>query len=489
MTEMVDSKERKHSTVKAAMRRVWLWIVLGGLVAGCVSFHSPYEWERNPICSAGSPEGKAGYRRCYEGYLSIKRPEDLLWNYETGTMAMYAGLFDESTARFDAAEELIRRYDEEVTGARVLAAVGSVLTSDTALDYRPRIYEKILVNTFKAVDFMAAGNLSYARVEVNRALVRQERARYFFKEEIEKEKRQIAAAGNDTIAVEGNVSYGRTVGEENVDRVMRSIERDYSHIFDFRPYADFVNPFATYLSALFLYNDGDYRRAFDLFRETYGMISGIEPGEEWAKRDLALAYRASRSVEPPAERYVWVLFFNGLGPVKKEFSIQVPVFLLGGDVLYTGIALPILEFRESACDALIVSNGTESVRTERVASMDRIVQNEFKKRFRSVLVRAIARAALQTAAQKKLGKELGEWGSIAGALYQMTMNRADLRIWRSLPKEFQVARVRAGGTLTLIHENRVLYRTKTDPGKNRLLFVRIAAEGDEPVVFEATFRE
>jgi len=74
--------------------------------------------------------------------------------------------------------------------------------------------------------------------------------------------------------------------------------------------------------------------------------------------------------------------------------------------------------------------------------MDKVIQTEFNKQFPFILSRAIISTAMKTVSQYYAQKELGDLGGFAVALYQIATTSADTRIWNTLPKEFQVAKIK-----------------------------------------------
>ena len=80
---------------------------------------------------------------------------------------------------------------------------------------------------------------------------------------------------------------------------------------------------------------GENSRAGDLFKESAGMV----PDNDYIKKDLLLADDVIAG-KAKLENQCWVIFENGLGPVKEEIRIDLPLFLATNRVYYTGIALP-----------------------------------------------------------------------------------------------------------------------------------------------------
>jgi len=136
---------------------------------------------------------------------------------------------------------------------------------------------------------------------------------------------------------------------------------------------------------------------------------------------------------------VWTIFENGLGPVKDEVRIDIPLLLK--QVKYVGIALPKLHFRDAAYPALEIRNGSDVLgTTEELFNMDAVVAKEFQIELPQAVTRAVLSVLIKTAMQYEAEQAGGQLGSILGAVYTAATTGADTRIWTSLPKNFQVAR-------------------------------------------------
>ena len=83
--------------------------------------------------------------------------------------------------------------------------------------------------------------------------------------------------------------------------------------------------------------------------------------------------------------------------------------------------------------------------------MERVIQTEFNKDFKGILIRAIASAVVKAAAQASLrdNENYGIWAAASYGGLQRATTAADVRIWSTLPKDFQIARC-------AIPENRTL---------------------------------
>lgn len=102
-------------------------------------------------------------------------------------IARNCGDFNKSNVFFDAVEESYK-YDVDLENVSPKATkfVGTTLLNDTIVDYDGSLYERIMVNIYKALNYMEEDDYENARVEFNRALMRQDKAKEYFAKEIEK---------------------------------------------------------------------------------------------------------------------------------------------------------------------------------------------------------------------------------------------------------------------------------------------------------------
>lgn len=354
--------------------------------------------------------------------------DELLWTLQSASVERLKQDHQRSTELFDRSEEMLNYYDHqnETADSAVAAAV-----NDNVIPYTGEEYDGIMVNTYKGLDFMALGKDDLARVEFNRALDRQRRAKELFIEEINKLKEEIAKQDSKSGAnsIENNVQN---------PQVAQQVNQAYPALSEFKAYPDFVNPFTTYIAGVYFNLAGDPSKAIDLLKESAGMV----PENTYIAEDLAETDKfLTGSVQ--LKDTVWVIFENGLGPVKEEFRIDLPLFLVTSGVKYVGIALPRLTRGQEAYPYLIARAGGQGYQTQIVADMERVIQTEFSKDFKAILTRAIISTVGKAVAQYALQQQGGDAAtlmSVAMAAYSFTTTAADVRIWTTLPKNFQVAR-------------------------------------------------
>ncbi len=351
--------------------------------------------------------------------------EDLLWTLQVGSLGRWQSNYTASTQAFDTCEDILKHFDSENSGLG--HTIGSVAVNDNIVPYTGQIYDGVMVNTYKALNFMYEGRFDLARVEFNRALDRQRRAKESFNKEIQKLQNEVEQDKSGAMAKKSL---------DNPD-LKSSLAEAYPSLYDFSVYPDFVNPFATYMAGVFFTVEGDYNKAVDLLKESSGMLGD----NTYVLADFGAVEHALES-GTAVPSTVWVVFENGLGPVKEEVRIDLPLFIATDNVRYFGIALPKLVKRFEAMPYLEVTAADIGYRTQIVADMDAVVQTEFNKDFQGILTRAIISASAKAVAQYSLQKNEDSSGAaIIMALYSFATTAADVRIWTTLPKNIQVAQV------------------------------------------------
>jgi hypothetical protein len=402
--------------------------------------------------------------------------EDLLWAMQLGSVQRVKKNYQDSTLWFDRCEEMMKTFDPQ---NRQTDVIGTTLVNDNIIPYRGWTYDGVMVNTYKALNFMALGKNDDARIEFNRAMERQTRAKEKFSEEIQKEKDKL-----DKANAEKTVDYSKTT--ENPD-VQTKIKEAYPGLSEFEAYPDFVNPFSTYLAGVFFTVIGDTSKARDLLKETAGML----PNNPYVKSDFEAA-DSGKGIEPT----VWVFFENGVGPTKEEFRVDLPLFLFTGKVYYAGIALPKLVKRSEACQRLTIQSGGNYYPTEIVGDMDRVVQTEFSKEYPWILTRALISAGAKAAAQYALTEQnnnnSGGGAAIAAifvAAYNFATTAADVRIWSALPKDFQAAKLPmpVDGKLTIQTPYGWSRGVEIGPCKYAIVYIKMITVSTEPAIEVITY--
>ncbi|WP_323018220.1 hypothetical protein [Castellaniella sp.] len=410
------------------MRRLLITCACAIVLAGCATSESTKNYKLE--LQAGNIPA-ATERAVKESDLNKEgKPEDLLWSLEAGTMLRYNTLSERSTAMLDGAEDLMKDDDTRNAVASGGQQVAAVLTNDNMLPYSPNVYDTVMLNTYKALNFWQMGDHDNARIEWNRTDDRQRRAAEHFESEIAKQKDEVASSDNSDLVNRSLSSSGAAFDKAGVD------------VEQWAPYAGYINPASLYLHGLYFLLNGENKADFDKSKSSLERAFALTQNAQ-VKADLASARKPGK-IKPA----VWVVFENGMAASKRELRIDLPLFLVTGALNYTGIALPMLQDGVPAYDHIAIGRQ----QSQHLASMDTIIQGEFKTRFNAILVREIIRATAKTVMQKQLNDQ-NPWLGLAAAIAQAASTQADLRSWLTLPHDFQLMQVPYPGnnilTLTL----------------------------------------
>lgn len=357
----------------------------------------------------------------------------IIWRLEQAAILRAQGRYEESNQAFDEAQAKIDDYADK---AKVkLGSETAALFSNLAnLPYRGRAYDGIMLNTYKALNYLALHELDKARVEIIRAYQRQQDA-------VDDNKRRLQRARDE---LEAEKEKERIEQARNDPAVRGRLNQAYSGLDTMKIYSDYVNPFTVYLDGLIYFAGATSASDLEHARKSFERVSAFAERSAFVKQDLAMV-EAAQSLPPGPMTHV--IFETGRAPVRDQIRIDIPIIV--SKVSYVGAAFPTLEPQGGHLASLqVLANGT-NYSTEFLASMDSVIAQDFKnelpviitKTIAAAVVKAAASYAANEAANKEGGDTAGLFSQIGTALFQMAVNIADLRTWTTLPKEFLVCRL------------------------------------------------
>lgn len=407
------------------------------LVSGCSTYNDQVAATRQNW-SLGSWQGALATGEKLTADREDHRSEVLL-GLEEGTLLRAVKRFDDSQATYESTWDRIREMDRKAE-VRISQQGLALLVNPGQTTYQARTYDRIMLHTYSALNYLTLGDPNAARVSLNRAYQSQQLAVEKNSERIRKTQREIEENRDDTAK---QVDVDR-IAEDPVTQ--RKLDALYEPVRSLEPYAPYVNPFSVFLDGLYFLNfatDGS-----DLERGLKSMerVSSLNPGSEWLRDEHALAKNILAGKGQPDS--VVVLFETGLSPIREAEKIELPLFLFGsGSVPYFAASFPVLRFQKPYPPSLSVEAGGETRRTSTIADMDRVIAQEFRDHESLVVTQAILSAATKAAvfyaarSQAKDGSAAQALIDIFGIVYQAASNEPDLRTWFTLPKQIQGVRV------------------------------------------------
>ena len=220
-----------------------------------------------------------------------------------------------------------------------------------------------------------------------------------------------------------SVSLSTVNSESKLDIIRPNIEDDYG---------DYGNPFKDFVYAMYLATDSD-RSIRENATVSLRRVNSNLGGNPFIEEEIKLANKNLSGNDNTRRTYV--IYESGLAPVREEVRLDIPT----GDrnIPYVAAAFPKLAFQGQPV-SMTVQAGNKDYSSTRLSNMDAIIAQEFKNELPGVIARTVVSAAVKAAATKVAADKGGDFGLIAGMLYQAGSTQADLRTWLSLPKEFHV---------------------------------------------------
>lgn len=379
----------------------------------------------------------------------------------------WAGDRDAASAAFDLAEEAIKDYETRILGGGALESVGAAFGGARVKRYKPKAADGILVNTYKAVQFMESARLDDARVELHRADERTRRAVELFAKEIE---REAAEAEEKKQADEGQVET--------------LIGQHYPEISHWEVYDDFVNPYSVYLHALFFFAAGEGASDIEKASTSIKRVAGMYPDSPVLAADIAMIEGIASGNQSRADLpdMLWVVCEDGLAPRIDTKLVDFPL-PVDNQLVPVRLALQELAPMPAAAGGCVARAEGVDHAADEIGSMDRIVQTEFSKRLPREVAQAIAGALTRGVIQNEAQKQAGVLGLMAGAVYQEQTATAETRVWEGLPKAWYAARLPrpADGVIEVLDpDGGLIARLEVPPARLALAHVRLPSRAAQP---------
>jgi len=381
--------------------------------------------------------------------------DSVMWFLESGLIKFDSGDYANSLKDFEAAENKINDFEERATvNARGSGAeTGSAVTNPTAIPYKGLYCDRILLNIYKAMVYLALENPDAARVEMRRMRDVQKRIEKQFSDEIERQRKITEEANRKNISQGKKLAKKEKNGNVNFEMLLKNpdVKKAYeaSAKKAEKAYGNLMNPFATYMSAIAYLSENNYSEAFVDFRNLYRM----NPNNPMTNRDYATCARRIGSRVPKAlekipswnyplnNNIVFVVFANGYAPALKQTKIQLVLPYVG----YTGIAFPQYEYFKRSFKNLVISSGGKLYTTVPLVDMDAVASEEYHKRLPTMITRLVISYLVKETASRVAVEVANQQGAAAGilaysatGLYKYLFNTADTRCWETLPGEYQM---------------------------------------------------
>ena len=359
---------------------------------------------------------------------------------EMGRAAQLEGDFAASRTAFEGALAASQAQDDKakLSASGAASQTAAVLVNDNMIPYRASGFERTLVHHYQALNYLAAADVGGAGVEARLANREQEEARKRREREVEQAKSK-----------NGNAPPEEEARDPNLTGVYAGLDEAAGAVkYSFQNAATF------YVSSVIWEmlgerNDAyiDCKKALEIYPDNiFLQMDAIRLGKRLGMReDLAdFERRFPRAMKMPADgsetlaakaRLV-VLYEEGLAPKKTELSVPYP--LPAADSV-GAIALPMYaEMPPPPAPASVTLGGRSLASTAPICNVGALAARALAEQMPGILTRQVARVVAKAVAAKAAKDELGEWGGLMMAIYNVVSEQADLRSWLTLPAHVQI---------------------------------------------------
>jgi uncharacterized protein len=373
--------------------------IIGALATGCTTYQQQNKvilcWQQGNLTNAVAEATKMAN-------ANADNKDTVIWRLEQGAVLRANGQYEDSNKAFDQAQEKIDQYAREAK-VKLGHEAGALMSNQANLPYEGRAYDGIMLNTYRALNFLALGEIDKARPELIRAYQRQQDAVEDNKKRIEaaqaqatnttatatttnvgaadttapapsdslagsmfrKKSKKTAAAANastttNTTVATSNQSSAAVDKAQKDPKFQAQMQGAYTNLDNLKPYANYVNPFTVYLDGLyFMANAAD---ASDLERahKSLERVSAFASDNDYVKQDLATVNNLING--KPLTPTTYIIFETGCAPVRDQIRIDIPIIVTR--VSYVGAAFPTLKPQGNYVPSLIVTaNNTTTATT------------------------------------------------------------------------------------------------------------------------------
>ncbi|MDP3300854.1 MAG: hypothetical protein Q8S36_02680 [Sulfuricurvum sp.] len=337
------------------------------------------------------------------------------------------GDFTTSIQSFEKAYVILDEYEDRATISlrNIGSFLGSSLMSKGSESYYGKGYERTLMHTLNALNYLMLNNFEGAAVEMRRMEQRQE---FWLKESEEKikeaseEKEKARRQGNDTTHIPANYSLAAMLEDPDV----KALTNNYQ------------DPFSYTLGSIIMDISGQSAASGN-----FGEIS--------LKRALALNPDVSKAFatlpnSPSIQNNkmdVTIIFLTGEAPALKIEKIRFPI--LHGAV-YSSIDLP--SYTSPSNDTSNVTILTDKLKLQppRLLKSDLMAYKTLKDELPGELAKSVVRATTKAIAAKQASDHFGNLGGLVASLvFDVGSSYADsgFRNWEMMPNSGYIAKFEA----------------------------------------------
>lgn len=460
-------------------------LILAALLSLCVFGCATHRSETEEIRKAWAAGNTAEAQKLVDEIVPDKLDsgDEVIWLLEQGSISRANKDIAKSTKALEKAHKKIKKYESEAK-IKLGEETAAFLVNQSYIDYKGYNYDKIMLSIYQSLNFIEAKDFDRAKVELRRLQQAQDEAKSVNLKRIEDSakalsdaKKKNSNANYDVTKLFGDAKTGAGLSKYYGDRYKadpKTALQQASNIY--------INPFGHWLYGVCMMATGDAedkKMAADSFRICAEMLGKKSAVLNSDAEDGAAVQEGKKA---DFGNVTYVVLETGMAPLRKQFRLDLPLSLLMKNLPSVSINFPYLEKQGNYKDSINVVAGGKTLKFDTVANMDDIIEEEFYIELPTVITKTLLSSAAKATAQYFAAKAAGKYGAIvniAGSVYQIAANDADLRTWTTLPKKFNLAKVATPADGKVKVDNTVL---SVNPKGVNIVYVKsMSASGNNVV--------
>ena len=404
---------------------------VAALGTGCATYTAQNKGVSQAIASGNTQAAADAFGKRADESDKNNKKDMVVLHLEAGAAYRSAGDLAKSNRHLENAGTQIDTFEEQAKHKVGLEFLG-LMTNQQNLPYEGCAYDKIMLYTYRTLNYLAMGEVDKARPEIIHAYQCQQDA-------VEENKLRIEKAQDAEKKSKDRATIERSKADPTFNKRMEGVTKDLE---GFKFYADYVNPFTVYLDGLYFLYAGTGASDLERARKSFNRVKETTGENKVIQSDLERAENGGNDHPTPC---TYVIFETGQAASRDQIRIDIPIVVV--NVSYVGAAFPKLVFHQDYASHLTVKSGAAEEKTVVIANMDSIIALDFKNEWPVILTKTLMSTVAKAAATYGINKaaEQNAYANLASKLFTtvagVALNIADTRSWTTLPKEFQVARI------------------------------------------------
>ena len=363
------------------------------------------------------------------------KDKDLLYYLELGMLQRLGDHYRDSQISWMSANERVLTWERTAQSdpAKLLTGAASYLINDKVRTYEGHDYEKVMLLTYIALNYLAMGDYENARVAIKQTHELEAVIAELRRKEIVEVEQDAWKRGARTNFKELNGYPVQTIDNPAVNALKNSYQSALSHYLAGFVYESLGEP--------------------SLAAPGYRLANELQPNQpllEEALRGL------EQRVSAPDAGLTDVLFVIGSGTApalqSRQFRLPIPV---NGSLILLPISFPVMVVTSTPfLPSQLKLDDAQSLAVAPITSIDLMARRSLKDDMSGIMLRAAIRSTAKGVAQYQLLHQAQKQNqnqntalielaaALAVTIGSVVTESADERTWRTLPSEIAIARGR-----------------------------------------------